>query len=658
MKKQFQKICTICIIATMTLWGNVNAQWTANGTHIYNTNTGKVGIGTGTTIPSGVLTVKGSGGVPASSWVSAGAPLFTGFGEQTVGNADYILSLASTLANARPVFIGRRSKGSLATPAAVANNDFLMSFLASGYDGSSFQNPAGIDFYVDGAPLLGSVPARISFVTGSNSATRLERLKIGATGNIVFNNTQLFLDNGSGNVGIGTTAPSTKLEVAGQVKITGGAPGLGKVLTSDLSGLASWQTLPTGGSSQWISSGNEIYNNNSGNVGIGTTTPTRAKLEVNGVGFGGATSAIFGGDGAGISLQRNWPTIGFNQYRDVATGNGKAIGDGYGMQLNMDPSTGTCYMAMQDSVGANTSFANTPVKGISIFKNGFVHVGNNNITDQASLSISGSSDFPSHFNYGTTGHTYIRGGNKIYGGFGVYANRRPSKVYINDQPGEQFGTAAYKPGGDIILAGGGGNVAIGIDNPDYKMLIYSGTPEAASNNTQIFKLRGRNPIQVFSDEFNTDRGYIKGVTNRTITSQFSREGIEIGTGGGDIYLTAAGYLPALMVNGTTNNIGLGTNNPAYKLDVCGTIRAKEVRVSTGWCDYVFSDDYKLRSLVEVEQFIKTNKHLPDVTAGNEIETEGLEVGKVSAQMIKKIEELTLYVIDLQKQVDGLKKMSK
>ena len=292
----------------MTLWGNVNAQWTANGTHIYNTNTGKVGIGTGTTIPSGVLTVKGSGGVPASSWVSAGAPLFTGFGEQTVGNADYILSLASTLANARPVFIGRRSKGSLATPAAVANNDFLMSFLASGYDGSSFQNPAGIDFYVDGAPLLGSVPARISFVTGSNSATRQERLKIGATGNIVFNNTQLFLDNGSGNVGIGTIAPSTKLEVAGQVKITGGAPGLGKVLTSDLSGLASWQTLPTGGSSQWISSGNEIYNNNSGNVGIGTTTPTRAKLEVNGVGFGGATSAIFGGDGTGISIQRNWTT--------------------------------------------------------------------------------------------------------------------------------------------------------------------------------------------------------------------------------------------------------------------------------------------------------------------------------------------------------------
>lgn len=106
------------------------------------------------------------------------------------------------------------------------------------------------------------------------------------------------------------------------------------------------------------------------------------------------------------------------------------------------------------------------------------------------------------------------------------------------------------------------------------------------------------------------------------------------------------------------NVGIGTTSPFYKLDVCGTIRGKEVRVETGWCDYVFADDYQLRSLNEVETFIKTNKHLPEVTAGNEIETNGLEVGKVSSQMIKKIEELTLYVIDLQKQIDELKKVNK
>ena len=69
---------------------------------------------------------------------------------------------------------------------------------------------------------------------------------------------------------------------------------------------------------------------------------------------------------------------------------------------------------------------------------------------------------------------------------------------------------------------------------------------------------------------------------------------------------------------------------------------------------MFEKDYKLPSLKQVEDFIKKNKHLPDVTPGPQIENNGLEVGKVASQMIKKIEELTLYVIELQKQVDALK----
>ena len=86
-----------------------------------------------------------------------------------------------------------------------------------------------------------------------------------------------------------------------------------------------------------------------------------------------------------------------------------------------------------------------------------------------------------------------------------------------------------------------------------------------------------------------------------------------------------------------------------------TIRATKVNVNAKWwSDFVFSDDYKLPSLATVEAFIKANKHLPDVTPGAIIESEGLEIGKTSAQMIKKIEELTLYIIDLQKQVNELK----
>ena len=160
------------------------------------------------------ITVKIAGSTPASTWANAGAPLFTGYGEQTTGNSDFILSMASTLPGARPVFIGRRGRGTLAAPGAVTNNDFLMSFLASGYDGASFQNPAAIDFYVDGTPTAGSVPARISFVTGSNSSTRAERLKIGNTGDFTFNTTQMFLQRSTGRLGLGTIAPGGQLELS------------------------------------------------------------------------------------------------------------------------------------------------------------------------------------------------------------------------------------------------------------------------------------------------------------------------------------------------------------------------------------------------------------------------------------------------------------
>ena len=100
------------------------------------------------------------------------------------------------------------------------------------------------------------------------------------------------------------------------------------------------------------------------------------------------------------------------------------------------------------------------------------------------------------------------------------------------------------------------------------------------------------------------------------------------------------------------NIGIGTTRPTEKLSVNGNIRSKKVIVTqNGWPDYVFESNYKLLSLKEVDQYIKQHKHLPDVPSAKEVEKNGLDVGENQAVLLKKIEELTLYIIKLNEKLD-------
>lgn len=99
------------------------------------------------------------------------------------------------------------------------------------------------------------------------------------------------------------------------------------------------------------------------------------------------------------------------------------------------------------------------------------------------------------------------------------------------------------------------------------------------------------------------------------------------------------------------NIGIGVTNPHYKLTVEGTIAAREVKVTAEtWADFVFHPTYKLRTLGEVEQFIKINSHLPEIPTVTEIKENGISLGEMNAKLLQKIEELTLYMIEQQKQM--------
>lgn len=107
------------------------------------------------------------------------------------------------------------------------------------------------------------------------------------------------------------------------------------------------------------------------------------------------------------------------------------------------------------------------------------------------------------------------------------------------------------------------------------------------------------------------------------------------------------------------NVGIGTGNPQAKLAVNGEILAKSVRVNTSsayWPDYVFEAGYDLMSLRELERYVTENKHLPGVPSAQEVEKQGdVDLGAMNAILLEKVEELTRYVIDLQNQIDELKK---
>lgn len=186
-----------------------------------------------------------------------------------------------------------------------------------------------------------------------------------------------------------------------------------------------------------------------------------------------------------------------------------------------------------------------------------------------------------------------------------------------------------------------------------------------------------------------DALFEQNITNGINRSYISRrsDGISVGAVGhhSDNYYYIGGhpsYGPGagndVRVRGFGSNLLLGTNQQdvvsifsnatvgigvsttgGYKLAVNGDIKARKLRITqTDWSDYVFEPDYVLKPLSEVEAFIQKNKHLPEVPSAKQVAKNGLDLGETQALLLKKIEELTLYVIELKKEINQLKETKK
>jgi hypothetical protein len=213
-----------------------------------------------------------------------------------------------------------------------------------------------------------------------------------------------------------------------------------------------------------------------------------------------------------------------------------------------------------------------------------------------------------------------------------------AKLLVNSNGGTSLGDNLQPPSNGLYV---NGNVGIGINAPGAKLHI--------SHNSN-----GGNPQLLLSETESSDFSRIN--FKNTSTSNWYGIAAKPAANSTDavlnFYYNGTGNIMSVKGDG---NVGIGTTTPVNKLEVCGTIRSKEIIVETGWCDYVFDEKYSLRTLEDVEAFLSKNKHLPNITPASEIETNGLKVGDMSAKMMEKIEELTLYLIDLNKRVKALEK---
>jgi len=190
-------------------------------------------------------------------------------------------------------------------------------------------------------------------------------------------------------------------------------------------------------------------------------------------------------------------------------------------------------------------------------------------------------------------------------------------------------------GTDRVFVTNAGNVGIGDATPSGRLHVACRT-YLNNGSGEALALDGTNPYLQF---------YQSGVSRSFI--QQSGTTLFMGVNGGKLRLDATQIAIGNVLNTADN----------YKLAVTGKIICEELKVelSGTWPDYVFADNYKLRSLDELNTFIKTNKHLPNIPAAAELEKNGMEVGDMQKRMMEKIEELTLYILELKSEVDSMKK---
>lgn len=273
----------------------------------------------------------------------------------------------------------------------------------------------------------------------------------------------------------------------------------------------------------------------------------------------------------------------------------------------------------------------------------------------------GISNPPSVGNYGVLA---LNGRSPSQGGYfsmmmnGSEVGAVVANTQFNFQTASGLITQFYTGSTPTLQISSSGNVGIGTTVPGYKTDIFNSDATPYSATVANATLRVYNPSatdNAFSGvEFAGQNGSSEYGSTRigsVMRSGYSADFIIQQRNGGN-------YQENLRVT-SNGNVLIGKTsqtNTVYKLDINGSVRANEVVVNTTGADFVFEPNYKLPRLSEVKTYIDQNHHLPEIPSAAEMQKNGMSVGELNTKLLQKVEELTLYLIEQQKQIEDLKKL--